>query len=168
MCTFALRRLIELDTMCSKEEIERAETSTKHADMFAMEVDDIAIIDDASSEQNMAHDMARTLDFCLYRLYKYIYSECHDKNNVLKWDKTSSLYQDFLHIFENVILPTYGWNHTQFTILYVISFKRKLTENFVNYLWNKVTSPTVTPVMREAAVCYLAGFLCHASFVSTE
>lgn len=133
-----------------------------------MEIDDVAQIADVESERDMRHNMARTLDYCLYRLCDYIYSECHDKNNVVRWDKTSLLYQDLMHIFESVILPTHGWNHTHFVILYLISFKRKLTENFVSHLWTKVTNPNVEPVMREAAVRYLAGFLCHASFISTE
>lgn len=157
--------MIHLDTISSKEEIEKAESCSEinqSNEVFSMEIDDITI------EEDMRHETARKLDYCLSRLYSFIYAECHDKNDILKWEKVKTLYQDLLYIFENVILPTYGSTHTQFILLYFISFKRKLTEDFANYLWNKVINPNIAPVMRQAAVYYLAGMLSHASFVSIK
>ncbi len=158
-------RLIYIDTVSSKEEIEKAEISPNldklnDEPVFSMEVDDISVTD-----EDMRHDDARKLDFCLHRIFKFIHVECHDKSGTLKWEKLKSLYQDFLHIFENVIIPTHGSIHIQFVMFYLISFKRKLAEDFISYLWNKVTNNNIAPVIRQAAVYYISGLLAHASFI---
>lgn len=125
-------------------------------------------IDDISCDDDMKHPIACKLDYCLHRLFKYIHAECHDKNGILKGEKLKSLHVDFLFIFENVILPTFGSCHTQFVIFYLMSFKRKLSEDFIVYLWNKVKNNNVAPVMRQAAACYLSGILAHGSFNSIK
>lgn len=159
-------RLTHLDTMSSREDIEKTEncinveTEANAESIFTMEVDNVS-----DFTENMKHEMACKLDHCLHRIFKYIYAECHDKNDTLKWEKVKSLYQDLIFVFENVILPTYGSVHIQFVMFYLISFKRKLTLDFINYLWNKVTNPNISPVIRQASVYYLCGLLVHASFV---
>lgn len=160
--------MIHLDTIASKDEIEKSENCTdiqvdsSTDPVFSMEIDDVTCEDD------MKHEIACKLDYSLHRLYKFIHAECHDKNGVLKWDKLKSLYVDFLFIFENVLLPTFGSCHTQFVLLYLMNFNRKLTDDFISYLWNKVRNNNVAPIMRQAAACYISGILAHGSFVSIQ
>lgn len=148
--------------MSSKEDIERAEMASvvekTEESVFEMETDE-------TSAGDMSHKTARKLDVCLHRLFKFIYAECHDKNETLKWDKAKNLYQDLLFTFETVIIPTHGSIHTQFALFYLLSFKKRLTDDFIAYLWNKITNPNIAPVIRQAAAYYAAGILAHATFV---
>lgn len=155
------------DVVCSKENIEKSENTTqveiKNVDesVFSMEVDDIL-----DTELDMKSESARTLDLCIHRICKYIQDECHDKNGTLKLEKVKSLYQDLLYVFESVIIPTCGPVHLPFVMLYLISFKRNLSDSFMNYLWSKISNVKIAGTIRQSAIYYLAGLLSHASFVS--
>lgn len=164
-----LSRLIHLDTMCSKEDIEKSENTTQievksmDESVFSMEVDDVLDVD-----VEMKNETARKLDFCIHRICKYIHTECYDKSGSLKGEKMKSLYQDLLFVFETVIIPTCGAVHLPFVFFYLISFDRNRTEGFLNYLWKKITNVNIAGPIRQSAVYYLTGILSHASFVSTR
>lgn len=155
--------------MCSKEDIIKSENASqievKSADesVFSMEVDDVI-----EADEDMKNETARKLDFCIHRICKYIYTECHDKNGSLKGEKMKSLFQDFLFVFETVIIPTCGAVHLPFVMLYLIGFERNRAEEFMDYLWKKVENVKIAGPIRQSAVYYLTGILSHASFLDMK
>lgn len=112
------------------------------------------------------HTVAHTLDVCLDKLFNYITAECHSsKSGELKWDKTKTLYQDIISVFDKVILPTYNTHHVQYIMFLMCSFKSTITEAFLNFLWKKVCNPNVPPILRQASVNYIASIVARANFV---
>lgn len=155
--------------MCSKEEIEKSENisqiEVKSADesVFSMEVDGAV-----EADEDMKSETARKLDFCIHRICKYIHTECHDKSGSSKGERIKSLFQDFLFVFETVIIPTCGAVHLPFVMLYLINFDRNRAEEFTEYLWKKVENAKIASPIRQSAVYYLTGVLSHASFLDAK
>lgn len=118
----------------------------------------------AKTDLTMKLDAADKLDACLNRFYEYIHNMCH-KDGKLQPDITKTLYQELYDIFKQVILPTHGTCHLQFIMFYLLSFKQSLVETFLNALWKEISSPGVPPVIKQAAVGYIASLLARGSFV---
>ncbi|GLV34158.1 Tif-IA [Carabus blaptoides fortunei] len=157
-------RLILLDVNAPKEEILRAQEGQLDEEMFSM--DDVKSVKSFVDSDNMRHPLAHTLDVCLDKILNFIIAECHDlTTGQLNWDKTKSLYQTMVYVFDKVILPTYNIHHVQFAIFFVCSFKVTLCEAFLGHLWKKVCNPNVPSVHRQTAVTYIASLLARAAFI---
>ena len=110
----------------------------------------------------MKHPIARTLDVCMEQMFAYIHDSCY-VDEKLDLDILRVIYDDLLHIFEELILPTCG-NHVQFLLFYICSFKPAVTEAFTKFLWQKVSNPNVPPFIRQQAVSYVISLIARATF----
>lgn len=113
--------------------------------------------------QAMKHPAARTLDACIEQMFDYIHDSCHIDGKI-DVDPLKGVYNDLLHIFEELILPTCG-HHVQFLLFYVCSFKVAVAEAFVKFLWQKVSNPNVPYFLRQQAVAYIVSLLARATFI---
>ncbi|XP_018574446.1 RNA polymerase I-specific transcription initiation factor RRN3 [Anoplophora glabripennis] len=159
-------KLIILDVNAPKEEIEKFINADD--EMFLMDDDSKSVKTSTTSFTVVnRHTVAHTLDMCLNMLFNYITSECHNsKDGQLRWDKTKSLYQDVISVFDKVILPTYNTHHVQYVMFLMCCFKSTITEAFLNFLWKKVCNPNVPPILRQASVNYIASLVARANFIS--
>nr|XP_018915922.1 PREDICTED: RNA polymerase I-specific transcription initiation factor RRN3 [Bemisia tabaci] len=156
-----IQKLIILDSLASRKEIINSEEVSMDVEeeQFSLELDA-----KAKTDLTMKLDAADKLDACLNRFYEYIHNMCH-KDGKLQPDITKTLYQELFDIFKQVILPTHGTCHLQFIMFYLLSFKHSLVETFLNALWKEISSPGVPPVIKQAAVGYIASLLARGSFV---
>ncbi|KAI5695104.1 hypothetical protein M8J75_010960 [Diaphorina citri] len=81
MFTLIIQKLIHLDTLATRSEIEAAESDHEElllssADIFNMEDDPAASLGPA---EVMHHPVANLLDLCLMRFFRYIQSVCIDR-----------------------------------------------------------------------------------------
>lgn len=81
---------------------------------------------------------------------------------------SAGVYQDTIKIFEKILLPTYNTHHVQFVMFLLCSFKLRIAEAFLNYLWKKVCTPRFAAVHRQSAVAYIASLLARGSFISLK
>lgn len=117
------------------------------------------------ASQNNALTISERLDVSLDIIYNYFLKEC-ENNGEINFDKLKLLYQDFLTIFDKIILPTYDIHYVQFTMFLLCSRNQALTEAFLNYLWKKVCNPSVAAVLRQSAISYIASLVARAKYVS--
>lgn len=141
---------------------ERIYEDNNDEDVFTM--DDCKSVKSDSRTKNL---VAHTLDVCLDRIFNFIVVECHDLDTgVLNWDKTKSIYQTLINIFEKIILPTYNIHHVQFVMFFLCSFKSTITDAFITFLCKKVFSPNIASVIRQTSVAYVASLLARGAFIS--
>uniref|UniRef100_A0A1Y1MD29 RNA polymerase I-specific transcription initiation factor RRN3 n=2 Tax=Photinus pyralis TaxID=7054 RepID=A0A1Y1MD29_PHOPY len=151
-------KLVLLDVNAPREDIERKENEVE---------DDLFKFDDASQQTScdkMKHNIAHTLDICLYKIFNQIMMISHESGE-FNWDQTKSLYQDLLVVFDKVVLPTYNIHHVPFVMFFLCSLKPTIAEAFLNFLWRKVCNPNVPSIHRHSAVSYMASLVARASFV---
>lgn len=130
-------------------------------------MDDCKSIQSNGISDKMKHSVAQSLDVCLDRIFNYMLVECYDaETGMLNWERSKSLYQTFLDVFDKVILPTYNIHHVQFVMFLLCSFKPAITEAFINYLCKKVYAPNMASVIRQTAVAYIASLLSRGAFIS--
>ncbi|XP_028142826.2 RNA polymerase I-specific transcription initiation factor RRN3 [Diabrotica virgifera virgifera] len=158
-------KLVIMDVNAPKEEIEKYLNSEQDEDIFSMDDDSKSIRTTTTGFTKVDRSaLGHTLDVCLDKIFHYIVTECHNSEG-LNWEKTKKLYLDILPIFDEVILKTYGLHHVQFVMFLMSSFKTTIAEGFLNYLWKKVCNPNVAPILRQAAVNYIASLIARGSFV---
>lgn len=169
-------RLTILDVNAPKAAIEELEEENELE--IDMDDQDVFAMDDSESHEDhmaikprsphrMKHPVANTLDIIMERLFQYMHTECHELKDptLLNWERTKKLYHEMLTVFDKMILPTYACHHIQFLMFYLCSFKQPLAESFLNYLWQKVCSPNVAPVIRQTAVLYISSLLARATYI---
>ncbi|XP_072386800.1 RNA polymerase I-specific transcription initiation factor RRN3 [Diabrotica undecimpunctata] len=158
-------KLVIMDVNAPKEEIEKYLNSQQDEDIFSMD-DDSKSIRTTTTAFTKVDRMAlgHTLDVCLDKMFNYIINECHNSEG-LNWESTKKLYLDMLSIFDDVILKTYSLHHVQYVMFLMSSFKTTIAEAFLNYLWKKVCNLNVAPILRQAAVNYIASLIARGSFV---
>lgn len=109
-------------------------------------------------------ELRDSLDLCMNVYLTYIYNTCYEKDN-LNFQATKILYSDIVKVFETTLISTYGTNHVQFIIFYLLSFKPIITVGFLQLLWSKVTNPNVAPIIRQTSVSYIASLLTRAAYI---
>ncbi|KAL1450510.1 hypothetical protein WDU94_002866, partial [Cyamophila willieti] len=220
-----VQKLIHLDTLATKEEIEKAESDHEEnllssAEIFNMDEDNVGANGGVSETLTMHHTVANLLDLCLMRFFKHIQSVCFEpspspspstgqqtdaanassssflspvnssskggssKLNKLKsspsdstptptppphttidWDRTRVLFNELLSLFESIILPTHGLTHVPFLIFYFCSFRLNVAENFVEFLWKKITNRKIYNIFRQSCCLYVSSLLIHGHFI---
>ncbi|KAL0266686.1 UNVERIFIED_CONTAM: hypothetical protein PYX00_009163 [Menopon gallinae] len=149
-------QLLVRDVHTSRDDIMQAEE--QQADLlYEMEVDEDPPL------QRLKHPVADTLDGIMELLFMFIKSECYDGEK-LNQVKCHKLYNELLNMFETAMLPTHS-HHIQFIMFYICSFENTLAQKFLKFLWSKAISPNIPPVIRHAAISYLAGFLARGEYV---
>ncbi|CAH1185721.1 unnamed protein product [Phyllotreta striolata] len=158
-------KLIIMDVNAPREEIEKYLNADE--EMFLMDEETKSIKSSTTAfTQVNRHALAHTLDVCLDKIFNYFVSECHDsQTKEIIWEKAKNLYLEMLPIFDRLILPTYDIHHVQFIMFMMTCFKTTITEGFLNYLWKKVCNLNVAPVLRQAAVNYIASLVARSNFV---
>ncbi|KAJ4439228.1 hypothetical protein ANN_07348 [Periplaneta americana] len=146
-----LLRLVALDVYAPRAEVLDAED--KGADLFEME-----------THVGMCHPEANTLDVVMAQLLGFVQAQCGPQD----WERIRALYHDLLAAFDQVVLTTHATHHVQFLLFYLCSFRAVMAEAFVGFLWRKVTSPNVAPVIRQSAVMYLGSLLARAAYVNVS
>ncbi|XP_059168975.1 RNA polymerase I-specific transcription initiation factor RRN3-like [Physella acuta] len=167
-----VKNMLKLDVRSSRTEIntvicEPQKESTELEDtLFEME-DGTAGNTSGSVEQRLATalPMAGSLDAMMTLCFQYIKEECFVEDK-LNWEVTKKLYREMLSVFDKFIFPTHASCHVQFLIFYICSFKEPLGEGFIDYLWKKVTDPTLQCIYRQTAACYIGSFLTRAKYIS--
>uniref|UniRef100_A0A146LTP3 RNA polymerase I-specific transcription initiation factor RRN3 n=2 Tax=Lygus hesperus TaxID=30085 RepID=A0A146LTP3_LYGHE len=148
-----ITQLITLDVHSPRSALEEREAGG------SMEVDGIFEMDDVK------HPVAHTLDVSLNILYRYVRDDVTIAGNV-NMDKLKPLFNDLVKVFEEVILPTHATQHVQFLVFFILGLKPPLCQMFIRNLWKKVTDPNIPPIIRQAAVCYIASIIARAKYIS--
>lgn len=148
-----------MDVHSPREEIVSFEEEPENM-MFEMDVDGL----EKSKKIHMKHPIADTFDVMMELMFKFVKDECF-KNDQFIWSRCQQLYNELMFIFENVILRTHACHHVQFILFYICSFEKNLAHEFIKFLWLKVTSPSVPPVIRQTSVAYLSSYLARANYL---
>lgn len=152
-------KLITLDVHCPRNELENEKEES------AMEVDGDIVFPMEESSKDPKRQISESLDISLILMYKYLWSESYDSEGQVIWEQAKPLFHDLIKIFDEVILFTHATNHVQFLIFYFLSFKPALGQLFIQMLWKKVSNVNIPPVIRQAAVCYMASFMARATYL---
>ncbi|XP_037731629.1 RNA polymerase I-specific transcription initiation factor RRN3-like isoform X1 [Drosophila subpulchrella] len=167
MLQLVLQRFLLLDVNAPREEIG-AETDDEDDNVDA---DRVFQMDDVSSytktEKTVKHPVGKTLDICLFMLYRFIDEKCRiHKNSTGEQRSTAKrIFNLLLHIFDDTLLPSYNTHHVQFVLFYVTSIRVAYSEAFLDLLWQKVQNPQISPIIGHAAVGYMTSFLSRARFL---
>lgn len=160
-----IEKLIQMDVLCSKENIEIYELRKEEQDTSAhMDIDNAS-----NSEvklEKMAFPMAHTLDTLMNSMFTYIRKTCFTEDEQLNWESTKKLYKEILTIFDKIILPTHGSCHVQYLLFYICNLKQELCDGFLDYLWKKVQNPNAAPVLRQISAFYIGSFLSRAKYIN--
>lgn len=168
-----VNKLTALDVSVPPSEIkyyeeDNDEDMEEETEGAIFEMEDAAMkTDRVEKTKEMRHPAAHILDVCLEQLFCYLDRYCHH-NKGLQSERLRTLYNDLIHIFEKIILPTHASSHIQFIMFYFCSFKPIIVETFVGWLWQKVSNPNVAPVLRQSAVLHLTSLIARANYVSLE
>jgi RNA polymerase I-specific transcription initiation factor RRN3 len=152
-----MKQLVMLDTRLPRDELEEDEDASISAEMlFDME-------DDAGGGQAdrtmLLPPLAETLDQCMGMVFEYLTSHFHTHPR-------SKMFDTLFNIFVDSILLTYNSHHVQFILFYYCSLRADCSEQFIHRLWHKTCDFNETPLIRQAAIDYLSGFLARAKFLS--
>ncbi|XP_043945109.1 RNA polymerase I-specific transcription initiation factor RRN3 [Protopterus annectens] len=170
-----VEKLLKLDVSASRSDIEDAEESSashkngadKSTEEALFNMDEDEDLEDMRSNLDsgmMAHPVAERLDYGMCVVFSYIKDICY-VNGVLDLDKTKSLYQDLVAVFDKLILPTHASYHVQYFMFYVCSFKLAVAEAFLDHLWKTIQNPMNPALIRQTAASYIGSFLSRAKFV---
>lgn len=164
-----LQKLLLLDVNAPKDEIElemNDEEEKVEADTL-FEIDDVCAENVPKSEKSVSHPVGKTLDVCLFLLYKFFDGKCRlNENSSEEQRRTANrLFKMLLYLFDEVLLPSHNTHHVQFILFYATSLRSVYSEAFLDSLWTKVQNPNVSAVIRHAAVGYMASFLSRARFL---
>ncbi|KFB38508.1 hypothetical protein ZHAS_00005915 [Anopheles sinensis] len=147
-------QLLQIDVNVPRSEIEDAEYPDEEM-MFEM-------ADTGGDEENsdtMRHPVAETLDCFMDLMFHFI------ERTVKENGQGDRLFKIMLNQFESHILPTHNTDHVQFLLFYFCSFKLSYAEHFITSLWKNVSNPSMSPVVRQASVGYVASMLARGKFV---
>ncbi|XP_044755622.1 RNA polymerase I-specific transcription initiation factor RRN3 [Coccinella septempunctata] len=156
-------RLVNMDVGVPRDLIEKVYSDVD---------EDIVLLDEGKSCSNnnlVSPDkvVVETLDICLRRIFRFIHKVCHNpETGDFAWNETKEFYKNTLKIFDGIVLPTYNCHHIQFCWFLLFSFKPCLAEIFIDHLWQKVTDPSISPVLRQTSVQYIASLVARASYVN--
>lgn len=144
-----MKKLVALDVYAPRTEVLDAEDDEE----FEME-----------PHMGMRHPVANTLDVVMVQLLRFVQTQCgmQDLENI------RPLYRNLLAAFDQVVLTTYATHHVQFLLFFLCSVRTVMAEAFVSFLWRKVTSPIVAPVIRQSAVMYLGSLLARATYINVS
>ncbi|KAG8184417.1 hypothetical protein JTE90_004587 [Oedothorax gibbosus] len=158
-----IKRLIQMDVLCSKNAIEEAEYEKQEENQ--MELDGIESKAGNTSDQ-MALPLAHTLDLLMNCLFTFIKETSFPQGkDQMNWEATKKLYKEILTAFDKIILPTQGCCHAQYILFYICSLKQELCDGFLDYLWKKVQNPNVAPVFRQISAFFIGSFLSRAKYI---
>lgn len=164
------KRLVAMDVNAPRSEVLDNEGECENMDIEDADIFDMDNCgenkDPTKSHFKMKHPVANSLDVAMRQMFLYINSECYDKDDQINWEKTKKLYQDFITVFDQVVLTTHATYHVQFLMFYICSFKMALVEAFLMFLWRKVVNPNVAPIIRQSAVMYIGSLLSRASYIN--
>ncbi|CAH1793612.1 unnamed protein product [Owenia fusiformis] len=175
-------RMMHLDVRSPRDVIEESEESEEddieeeqgpdreqESGVFSMEVEEAstqpAFQTGPQEEVPMVHPEAQRLDSLMDIMFKYIDSQCHDKNE-LDYEKCKVLYREFLNVFDKIILATHASSHVQFIMFYICRLKQPLCDGFIDYLWKKVQDPNMQVVFRQSAVAHIASLVSRGLFIN--
>ncbi|KAH8346289.1 hypothetical protein KR084_001946 [Drosophila pseudotakahashii] len=164
-----LQKLLVLDVNAPRDEIgveSDDEYDTVDADTL-FQIDDISFDSLTKTEKSVGHPVGKTLDICLFMLYRFFDGKCRihqNSSDQQRWT-ANRLFKMLLHIFDEVLLPTHNTHHVQFVLFYVTSIRFAYSEDFLDLLWQKVKNPNISAIIRHAAVGYMASFLSRARFL---
>lgn len=152
-----IEKLLLKDVHASRDDIMQAEEQNNDL-LYEMEVDE-----DPPTQQHLKLQSADILDGMMEYLFIFMKNECYDGDK-LNQVKCHKLYNELLNMFETDMLPTHS-QHIQFIMFYMCSFENALAQKFLKFLWAKAISHNISPVIRQAAICYLAGFLARGEYI---
>lgn len=158
-----------MDINAPRDKIEKSKNEEE--ELFVMDDDSKSVRTSTSTSftQVSRLELAHSLDVCLEQMFNYLYSESHQSDSdELDFNKFKDLFNEILIIFEHIILPTYDTHHVQYALFYLCSFKPLIAESFINFLWKFCCNPNKSPVLRQAAVNYIASFSARATFVTSR
>ena len=124
--------LLKIDVQICKQDIEEELDVESDGEMdetqfeFELEKEPQRDTDDKLVEQNrknneMTNECGRKLDNLMSTIFEYVQTACfHD--DIVDWEKSENLYNDFVRVFEVVLLPTHASAYVQFIIFYICSF----------------------------------------------
>ncbi|XP_017060440.1 RNA polymerase I-specific transcription initiation factor RRN3 isoform X2 [Drosophila ficusphila] len=163
-----LQKLLILDVNAPRDEIfvETEDDGEMDADSM-FQIDDTNAATLANNEKTVDHPVGKTLDVCLLMLYKFLEDKCsinQQSSDQQRW-MANRLFKSLMYIFDEVLLPSHNTHHVQFLIFYVTSIRSAYAEAFLNSLWQKVKNPNISPIIRHAAVGYMASYLARAKFL---
>lgn len=154
-------KLIILDSHCPREELEKR--LDKENRMMDVEGEGVFQMDDTAPDT--ISQMGDSLDASLFVLYKFVWIQSHDENEKLVPGRIQLFYRDIVKVFDRAILQTHNTNHVQFIVFYLLSLRPALGPIFIEGLWSKVSDVNIPPVIRQAAVSYMASFITRATFL---
>ncbi|EAQ93301.1 hypothetical protein CHGG_01536 [Chaetomium globosum CBS 148.51] len=82
--------------------------------------------------------------------------------------EATEAFQDLLSDFSNVILPHLKSRHTQYLLFKFAMKSQQLMEMFIGTLFNLAFESNRPPVVKQAAVAYLASFTARGAMVQSE
>ncbi|XP_014223564.1 RNA polymerase I-specific transcription initiation factor RRN3 [Trichogramma pretiosum] len=170
-----INRFVLLDTSVKLSEIQKYDDENNENDYNENsdeENEEVFQMDESMGESNtkcsnyseMNYPGAKMLDMCMEQLLAYVYDCCHIDGQV-HVDSLRSIYNDLIHAFEKIILPTDKSSHIQFVMFYFCSFKPAVAETFTKWLWEIVSNPSKAPIIRQIAVSYISSLLARAKFI---
>ncbi|KAH6650762.1 RNA polymerase I-specific transcription initiation factor RRN3-domain-containing protein [Chaetomium tenue] len=132
------------------------------------DVDSVLSDDDDLNEQakrvltvkNKLETMDAILDL-LFSIYDPIFEDPESP-------EATEAFQDLLSDFSNVILPHLKSRHTQYLLFKFAMKSQQLMEMFIGTLFNLAFESNRPPVVKQAAVAYLASFTARGAMVQSE
>lgn len=130
--------------------------------------------DEGRSEKVVDPLIARlvvSLDLSMAALFELVHAEAgygDQKDGHGHSEKAASFTELMLQLFQTHILPTHKIFHLQYLIFYLAGRDRETSKKFLQRLWGLFTSFTTASILRQAAISYLAGYLCRALAVKTK
>lgn len=172
---FIMQKLVILDVHAPRKAIEELESDDEDEDEDEepeiFEMDDC----DKKSEKDdepMKHAIAQTLDICMLKIFEFLNNKNPQALNLNDTERQQKLSESlkFLRLlikaFDNVILPIHNTHHAQFVLFYFCSLKQCLAESFLSSLWDKITNPNCSAVIRQTSVGYMASFLARSKCIN--
>ena len=109
-------------------------------------------------------DNVRQVDALMDMLFRY-YDEQFSSNSLEIRDQTTEL---IINHFHNIILPTYRSRHSQFIVFHFAQLTPITVDHFVTSCISTLTDKHLSPILRQSAAAYLAGFVGRGAHVSAN
>jgi RNA polymerase I-specific transcription initiation factor RRN3 len=176
-----LSRLVKLDVEMTLD-LENDDDETTRAVLRQLEASDaknedddddsdadsVLSDDDDLNEQAkrvlMAKNKLETMDAILDLLFSIYDPIFEDPES----PEATEAFQDLLSDFSNVILPHLKSRHTQYLLFKFAMKSQQLMEMFIGTLFNLAFESNRPPVVKQAAVAYLASFTARGAMVKSE
>ncbi|KAJ4297157.1 DNA independent RNA polymerase I transcription factor [Collariella sp. IMI 366227] len=176
-----LSRLVKLDVEMTLD-LENDDDETTRAVLRQLEAsdakneeedDDSDVESVLSDEDDLTEDAKRVLTIkskletmdaildLLFSIYNPIFEDPESPEAI-------EAFQDLLSDFSNVILPHLKSRHTQYLLFKFAMKSNQLMEMFIGTLFNLAFESNRPPVVKQAAVAYLASFTARGARVGSE